>query len=350
MRWHFNYSTKTSYWLKVFALYALAEACVQLIFFIILNNFGTRRISIIEFHLVMWIFQCILIWPIWWVASKAVNQSITVQIFVNLVFYAFYSWCWFGPVQQLIGFFYNHLQEITRAVSERQVAVLDSGKESSYLNYQLLKHTFRLSWFYLAAYFYNYLQEEKQRNALALSNKELSLKMLNWHLNPSFYFKTIEHLQTVADKMPQNATGPILQLAKVMEYVIYETRERLIDVKKEIQFLHNYTQLLNQQENKLKLVLAVSGEYESLKIQPLLLAGFIDKILSESGCMHTTYQTINLKFSPRQMEFYITEQSERHVLLPFLRDKEISQKLAELYAGRYIKEDFKFILKLEDER
>jgi hypothetical protein len=57
--------------------------------------------------------------------------------------------------------------------------------------------------------------------------------MLKWHLNPSFYFKTIGHLQQVAKEKPGDATVPILQLAKVMEYVIYEAKEKLIDVKKE---------------------------------------------------------------------------------------------------------------------
>ena len=74
-----------------------------------------------------------------------------------------YSYCWFGPVQDVIGFLYNHLQEITRAANDRQVPYLDRGNEFSYINYQLLKHAFRLSWFYLAAYFYNYRAEEKKR-------------------------------------------------------------------------------------------------------------------------------------------------------------------------------------------
>jgi hypothetical protein len=298
----------------------------------------------------MWAFQCTLIWPIWWVAEKAGGKSLLLQIIINVGFYAVYTWCWFGPVQDIIGFLYNHLQQITRSASQRQVAILDSGKEYSYLNYQLLKHAFRLSWFYLAAYFYHYLQEEKQRTALAVANKELNLKMLKWHLNPSFYFKTIRHLQMVANEKPQHATGPILQLAKVMEYVIYETREKLIDVKKEIQFLQNYIQLLNQHETKIKLQLAVSGEYDSLKIPPLLLAGFIDKIFSDRSMKHCADQTINLTFSPSQMELQVNSCTQGQIPLSFLQDQQISEKLAELYGGRYNIEDFKLTLNLDDER
>ena len=197
-----------NYWLKVFALYALAEACVQLLFFFILNNFGTRRIGIIEFHLVMWVFQCLLIWPIWWVAWSVRQRSLIIQIGVNISFYVVYSYAWFGPVQDAIGFIYNNLQELTRSAGDRQEGYLDRGNEYSYLNYQLLKHAFRLSWFYLAAYFYNYRLEEKKRLELAVANRELQLKMLKWHLNPSFYFKTINHLRQVANDKPLNEPPP----------------------------------------------------------------------------------------------------------------------------------------------
>ncbi len=234
-----HHKEQTSYWLRVFALYALAEACIQLLLFVIVNNFRSKPISLIEFHLLMWIFQCLLIWPIWAVAWSVRNKKIIVQILVNLGFYIMYSYVWFGPVQEMIGFLYDNLQQVTRTESNRLKATLDNGTQDTYLNYQLLKHAFRLSWFYLAAYFFNYKQEEKKRIELATANRELQLKMLKWHLNPSFYFKTIGHLQQVAKDKPQNAVAPILQLAKVMEYVIYEAKEKAIDVKKEIQFLNN---------------------------------------------------------------------------------------------------------------
>src|SRR5688500_16128123 len=136
---------RTNYWLMVFALYALAEVCIQLLFFVVLNNFGTRPISLIEIHLLMWVFQCLLIWPIWWVAWSVRKTKIPIQVIVNLAFYIIYSYIWFGPVQDLIGYLYDNLIITTRSADNRLEAILDSGDEYSYLNYQMLKHAFRLS-------------------------------------------------------------------------------------------------------------------------------------------------------------------------------------------------------------
>ena len=327
MFWPFHHKEQTSYWLKVFALYVLIEACIQLLFLLILNNFGSQRISIPEYHLIMLFFQCLLIWPIWWVAWSVRKKKIIIQIIVNLSFYVVYSIIWFGPVQDGIAFLYNNLQELTRPVTDRQTPYLDRGNEYSFLNYQLLKHAFRLSWFYLANYFYNYRLEEKKKTELAVSNKELQLKLLKWHLNPSFYFKAIKQLQKSAVTQPSYAAEPILQLAKVMEYVIYEARETQIEMKKEIQFLKNYIQLINQQsENNNQIGLEYEGEYEKLKIAPLLLAGFVDGILTTSPNRARGSFDISIKFMGNEMYFSISGIGEKPVE-PVLLD--------ELYKGRF---------------
>ena len=331
MFWPFNHKAETSYWLKVFGLYVLVEASIQLMFLILLNNFGGNRISILEFHLVMLLFQCLLIWPIWWIAYAFRKQAIFVQVIVNVVFYIAYSYLWFGLVQDAIGYIYNHLQQITRPVWDRQEAYLDRGYEYSYLNYQLLKHAFRLSWFYLATYFYHYRQEEKKRIALAVANKDLQLKMLKWHLNPSFYFKTINHLQQVAQKNPVSATEPILQLAKVMEYVIYETKEKLISVKKELQFLDNYTGLINQQERKNCFKLKIEGEYQLLRISPLILTAIIDKLLDGVSKNDLHYE-LQIQFNGNEMLVKI-EGNENKTL--FDAKEEIYRRFQELYPDKF---------------
>jgi Histidine kinase len=323
-----HHKEETRYWLKVFALYALAEACVQLLFMFILNNFGNRRVSIPEFHLVMWAFQCLLIWPIWLVARAVLKQKVIIQVSACLIFYIIYTYCWFGPVQHAIAYFYNGLQHITRPSNDQQVAILDDGKKYSYLNYQLLKHAFRLSWFYLANYFWNYRLEEKKRIELAVSNKELQLKLLTWHLNPSFYFKTIKQLQQSAAVKPSDATEPILQLAKVMEYVIYEARQPRIEVKKEIQFLCNYIQLINKQpDNRTSILMEYKYGYEKLKIAPLLLAGLVDNIITAGANEKKNIYGISLQFLQNEMLFSVTGTAAKPVIPPLLE---------ELYPGKFL--------------
>jgi Histidine kinase len=326
---------KKGYWLKIFAFYALTEAAIQIIYFFLLNYFGTVRISIIEYHFVMWGFQCLLIWPIWWVAKLVHKQAVIVQVLVNAAFYMVYSAAWFGPVQEAIMVVYNHLQEITRAVADRQEAVLDRGDEYSYRSYQLLKHSFRLSWFYVAAFFYHYRSEEMQRTELAIANKELQLKTLKWHLNSSFYFKTIHYLQQVAGQQPIDAVKPILQLSKIMEYVIYEAKEKLISVKRELLFLENYIQLLNKQhEDNCRFTLTVQGEYSHLTIAPLLLNGMLDALMDVENEKELAQYDITLTFAANKMLIRIGKPSNTAILLS--PNLVVPKQFRELYNGRFV--------------
>jgi hypothetical protein len=357
MVWPFHHKPLANYWIKAFALYALVEACIQLLFWYILNTFGNAPISNIEFHIVMWAFQCALIWPIWWVARSVLHKPIVVQVLVNTAFYFIYTYIWFGPVQELIAYLHQHLQSVTRPPSQRLPSVTDRASDIAYLNYQVLKHGFRLSWFYLANYFYHFRLEEKKRLELAVANKELQLKLLKWHLNPAFYFKTIDHLRELASQKPVLCTAPILQLAKVMEYVIYEAKERTIDVKKEIHFLHNYIQLVNQQPgNHAAFELQVSGEYDKLRIAPLLLAGFIDNISGAVNNKQQQHYRLQLQFDGKEMECRIDGEQGHGTTDFFSGDTTLCRRLQELYPGKfhYAATDrdpaFSFNLQLDEER
>jgi LytS/YehU family sensor histidine kinase len=171
---------------------------------------------------------------------------------------------------------------------------------------------------------------------LAVANRELQLKLLKWHLNPSFYFKTINHLRKVAIDLPRNATVPILQLAKVMEYVIYEAKEKLIDVKKEIQFISNYIELINQQpDNQITFALEVKGEYDKLKIAPLLLAGFIDNVTAFTNRDGKQLYKMELQFSGNKMQLMIGEMKGNATTNYHLQDSEFFKRISELYPQKF---------------
>ncbi len=330
MPWPFHNKILANYWLKVFGLYVLTEACIQLLFNFILNNFSQQPVSNLGFHLIMLFFQCLLIWPIWCVAHSVQNKPVITQWFINLVFFVIYSYFWLGPVQDSIRYLHQYLQQITVPEAQRLQTPVDTS-----FNYQLLKHTFRLSWFYLANYFFNYRLEEEKRLHLAVANKELQLKLLTWHLNPDFYFKTISHLRQLSLASPASCTTPILHLAKVMEYVIYESREKLIGVAKEIHFLQNYIELVNRQDShSSKFTLNTRGCYDKLKIAPLLLAGFIDRIASYNNDLSGNEYAVSLNFLENIMLFRINGVLNGFNN-PLLQDDVLYTRITGLYSGRF---------------
>jgi hypothetical protein len=301
MRWPSLQQNNTRYWIRVYLLYVAFEASVQLFFLVTLNIFEWNRISDIEVHLLMWIFQCVLILPIWWVAYLFRGKEVWQQVIANSIFFILYTFFWYGPVMQWLATLHVQLQQITQPNNtDRVVAVVDTW---TFFHYQLLKHAWRLGWFFVADFFYHYKREEKQRLALLVANKELQLSLIKWHLNPDFYFKTINTIARKARQSPADCSELILNLSKVMEYVIYRSREKLIPVTEEISFLQNYISLQNLgNEHGKEYIIRVHGDHSHLSIIPLLLVSLLEGQMRKGDYSGKTDKCIDISFSSQTMK------------------------------------------------
>jgi LytS/YehU family sensor histidine kinase len=120
-----------------------------------------------------------------------------------------------------------------------------------------------------------------------------------------------------------------------MEYVIYESREKLIDVSKEIHFLNHYVELINRQDSHAaRFAINTKGTYEKLKIAPLMLAGFIDSIVSENNGSATNEYQVSLLFSGNTMVLQITGNLE-NADGNFYANDSVYQRLKELYHEKF---------------
>src|SRR6185503_1247847 len=104
MRWPSLQQDSTRYWIRVYLLYVAFEACVQLFFFLTLNISAARQISDIEMHFLMWIFQCVFVLPIWYIAYLLRKKAAWQQVIANTVFFIGYTFFWYGPVMHGLGF------------------------------------------------------------------------------------------------------------------------------------------------------------------------------------------------------------------------------------------------------
>jgi hypothetical protein len=122
----------------------------------------------------------------------------------------------------------------------------------------------------------------------------------------------------------------------VMEYVIYESREKLIDVSKEIHFLNHYVELVNRQGSYApRFTITTKGMYDKLKIAPLMLAGFIDSIASAHNGSGLAEYTVCLQFTGNTMLFQINgDLKNNHGNFLHAQDS-LYKRLQELYEDKF---------------
>ena len=113
-------------------------------------------------------------------------------------------------------------------------------------------------------------EEDKKRTEAELTN-------LRQQLNPHFLFNTMNNIYALIEVSPEKAQKSMLELSKLLRYVLYDNRENLVPLERELNFIYNYVELMRIRlgsEVDLKLALNVSGTDKM--VAPLLFIALIE--------------------------------------------------------------------------
>lgn len=91
---------------------------------------------------------------------------------------------------------------------------------------------------------------EKERQQLEQERTEAELKNLKNQLNPHFLFNTLNNIYALIAVDHNRAQRAVLELSRLMRYVLYENKERYVPVEKELNFLQDYIGLMRLRQNK----------------------------------------------------------------------------------------------------
>lgn len=116
------------------------------------------------------------------------------------------------------------------------------------------------------------LQEQGKKNL------EIQLAYLKYQLNPHFFMNTLNNIHALVDIDSEKAKETIIDLSKLMRYMLYETDRLMVPIEREKEFMENYVKLtrLRYPANKLHLEIQSEGEMKGIFVPPLLVISFFE--------------------------------------------------------------------------
>lgn len=146
-----------------------------------------------------------------------------------------------------------------------------------------------------------YFRSQEATKAITQIEKhalERQLQYLKYQVNPHFFMNTLNNIHALVDIDPERAKASIVELSKLMRYVLYEGNNRLTPLSREVQFLRNYVQLMSMRyTGNVSISLDVPEVLPDSMLPPLLLVIFVENAFKH-GISYRTKSFVEINLQP----------------------------------------------------
>ena len=125
--------------------------------------------------------------------------------------------------------------------------------------------------------FFKSLRDKEAMKELERHNLQSELEYLKYQINPHFFMNTLNNIHALVDIDAEKAKGTLVELSKLMRYVLYEANNPQIALSKEVQFLRHYVELMRiRYPECVRIELELPGDGTEVMLPPLLFISFVE--------------------------------------------------------------------------
>lgn len=143
-------------------------------------------------------------------------------------------------------------------------------------------------------------EDREQQERLEKQDLERQLEYLRYQVNPHFFMNTLNNIHALVDINPERAKTTIVELSKMMRYILYEGDKKLIPVQREALFLKNYIELMRlRYSSRVSINLDIPEMMPDVMLPPLLLIIFVENAFKH-GVSYAAPSYIDIKVTVTQ--------------------------------------------------
>lgn len=160
---------------------------------------------------------------------------------------------------------------------------------------------------------YRSLRDEQQMEELKRQNLQAEMDYLRYQINPHFFMNTLNNIHALIDIDTEYAKSAVIELSKMMRYVLYESGSETISLKKDIQFIENYIELMRiRYDSSIDICLDYPATIPNkVAIPPLLLIVFVENAFKH-GVSYNHASFIHIRIGYRDDAVTAVISNSRH--------------------------------------
>ncbi len=148
---------------------------------------------------------------------------------------------------------------------------------------------------------------DDRRKLAAMERKSLEqqLEYLKYQINPHFFMNTLNNIHALIDIDPAKAQETVLDLSKMMRFILYEGDKNGVPLTREMEFIGNYIKLMRlRYTDKVNISVDLPTELPNRQLPPLLLITFIENAFKHGiSYQHDSFIDIKVGIAGDRLDF-----------------------------------------------
>nr|WP_320120664.1 histidine kinase [uncultured Marinifilum sp.] len=120
-------------------------------------------------------------------------------------------------------------------------------------------------------------KEDLQREEKEKIHLETELSFLRQQISPHFFMNTLNNIHALIEMDQAKAQKSVIELSKLMRYLLKESQEGTASIREEFEFLNSYIDLMRMRySNKVQIDINLKTSNDSVKIPSLLFTSLVE--------------------------------------------------------------------------
>ena len=157
------------------------------------------------------------------------------------------------------------------------------------------------------------IADERKLEVLKRQNLQVEMEYLKYQINPHFFMNTLNNIHALIDIDAECAKDCVIELSKMMRYVLYESGAHEISLQNELKFVSNYINLM-----KIRYTddIAITFEHPQRRtseifVPPLLFIVFVENAFKH-GVSYTQPSFIRIRVACDDRRVTFAVENSRH--------------------------------------
>ncbi len=187
-----------------------------------------------------------------------------------------------------------------------------------------------------------WLDEEKLRKDLEKEQLKTNLALLRQQVSPHFFMNTLNNIHALIDINTEDAKDAIVRLSTLMRYLLYDSAQGLVSLKKEIEFIRSFISLMQLRfSDKVRITVVLPEQIPDVQIPPMLFISLLENAFTH-GVSYQAPSYINIEMAVLEHALLCSMKNSRHATKTSQNDEysgigldNIRQSLNLLYNDEY---------------